>query len=96
MDHAKQDGVTPLFIAVQEGRRDVLALLLDKGADVNSHARIGEVTPLHIGAYKGDREMITFLLAHGADKNARMTSGERPVDLAQSQGHSTLVPLLTP
>jgi ankyrin repeat protein len=96
INHARQDGVTPLFVAVQEGRRDVVALLLQKGADVNAHALIGDVTPLHIGAYKGDQQMITFLLEHGAAKNARMTSGERPVDLAQTQGHTALIPLLTP
>lgn len=92
----RQDGVTPLFVAVQEGRRDVVALFLEKGADANAQARIGGVTPLHIGAYKGDHEIVTFLLEHGADKNARMTSGERPVDLAQSQGHKALIPLLEP
>lgn len=93
---ARQDGVTPLFVAVQEGRRDIVALFLQKGADVNTHARIGDVTPLHIGAYKGDQEMIMFLLMHGADKHARMTSGERPVDLAKTQGHTALIPLLEP
>lgn len=92
----RQDGVTPLFVAVQEGRRDVVALFLEKGADVNAQGRIGGVTPLHIGAYKGDHEIVTFLLEHGANKNARMTSGERPVDLAQSQGHKALIPLLEP
>ncbi|MBX3302795.1 MAG: ankyrin repeat domain-containing protein [Nitrospira sp.] len=95
-NYARQDGVTPLFVAVQEGRRDIVALLLEKGADVNDQARIGGVTPLHIGAYKGDQAIITFLLEHGADKNARMTSGERPVDLAQAQRHTALIPLLTP
>lgn len=96
MNDAREDGVTPLFVAVQEGRRDVLAPLLEKGADVNSHGRIGDVTPLHIGAYRGDQGIVTLLLEHGADKNARMASGERPVDLAQSQGHTALIPLLKP
>lgn len=96
MNPTRQDGVTPFFVAVQEGRLDVVALFLEKGADVNAQARIGGVTPLHIGAYKGDQAIVTFLLEHGADKNARMTSGERPVDLAQSQGHTALIPLLEP
>lgn len=96
MNPARQDGVTPLFVAVQEGRLGVVALFLEKGADVNAQARIGGVTPLHIGAYKGDQAIVAFLLEHGADKNARMTSGERPVDLATSQGHTALIPLLEP
>lgn len=96
MNHARQDGVAPIFIAAQEGQRDVVALLLEKGADVNAQARIGGVTLLHIGAYRGDQAIVTLLLQHGADKNARMSSGERPVDLADKQGHQSLIPLLEP
>lgn len=92
----RQDGVTPLFVAGQERRLDVLALLLEKGANVNVQAPIGGVTLLHIGAFRGDRETVTLLLRHGADKNARMTAGERPVDLARTQGHTALIPLLEP
>jgi ankyrin repeat protein len=92
----RQDGITPLFLAGQERRLDVLALLLEKGADVNVQAPIGGVTLLHIGAFRDDREIVTLLLLHGADKNARMTSGERPVDLARTQGHTALIPLLEP
>jgi ankyrin repeat protein len=96
INSARQDGVTPLFIAVQDGQQDVVALLLEKGADVNMQARVGGVTLLHIGAYRGDEKIVALLLQHGADKNARMSSGERPVDLAETQGHQTLIPLLEP
>jgi ankyrin len=93
---ARQDGVTPLFIAAQEGQREVVALLLKQGADVNAHARIGGVTVLHVGAFRGDHAIVTLLLQHGADKHARMSLSERPVDLARQQGHQTLIPLLEP
>lgn len=92
----RQDGVTPLFLAGQERRLDVLVLLLEKGADVNAQAPMGGVTLLHIAAFRGDREIVTLLLRYGADKNARMTAGERPVDLARTQGHTALIPLLEP
>lgn len=91
-----QDGVTPLSTAVQEGRREMVALLLEKGAQVQEQVQIGGTTLLHVAAYRGDQEIITLLLQHGADKQARMTSGERPVDLAQQQGHQALIPLLEP
>ncbi len=96
MNPIRQDGVTPIFIAAQEGQRQVVALLLRHGEDANAHAQISDVTLLHIAAYRGDQELITLLLQHGASKQARMTSGERPVDLAQAQGHMTLIPLLEP
>ncbi len=91
-----QDGITPLSIAVQEGRRELVALLLEKGAQVQEQVQIGGATLLHVAAYRGNQEIISLLLQHGADKQARMTSGERPVDLAQQQGHTTLIPLLEP
>ena len=96
MDQIRQDGVTPIFLAAQEGHRDIVALFLGKGAEVNQQARVGSVTLLHLGAYRGDQEMVSLLLTYGADKNARMSSGERPVDLARQQGHTTLIPLLEP
>lgn len=91
-----QDGVTPLSIAVQEGRPEIVALLLAKGAQVNEQVQIGGATLLHVAAYRGDQEIVSLLLQHGTDKQARMTSGERPVDLAQQQGHQALIPLLEP
>lgn len=91
-----QDGITPLSVAVQEGRREIVALLLARGARVNEQVQIGGATLLHVAAYRGDQEIVSLLLQHGADKQARMTSGERPVDLAQQQGHQALIPLLEP
>lgn len=96
MHPMRQDGVTPIFVAAQEGQREVVALLLKHGVDANVRAPIGDVTLLHVAAYRGDQELITLLLRHGAHKHARMTSGERPVDLAQAQGHTALIPLLEP
>ena len=96
MDQIRQDGVTPLFLAAQEGRREIVALFLAKGAEVNQQGRVGGVTLLHLSAYRGDQDMAALLLKYGADKNARMSSGERPVDLARQQGHTALVPLLEP
>jgi ankyrin len=96
MDQPRQDGVTPLFLAAQGGRRDIVALFLERGAEVNTQAWVGRLTLLHLGAYRGDQDMVTLLLKYGADKNARMSSGERPVDLARQQGHTALVPLLEP
>ena len=96
IDQPRQDGVTPLFLAAQDGRRDIVALFLEKGAEVNAQGRVGSVTLLHLGAYRGDQDMVSLLLKYGADKNVRMSSGERPVDLARQQGHTALIPLLEP
>jgi ankyrin len=81
---------------VQQGHKDIVAALLDNGVDVNVQPSIGGVTLLHVAAYRGDQEIIALLLKHGGNKNARMSSGERPLDLAEKQGHTALIPLLEP
>jgi len=96
VDQARQDGVTPLFVAARQGHRDIVALFLNKGANVNAQSGVGGVTLLHLSAYRNDQALITLLLQHGADKNARMSSGERPIDLARQQGYTALIPLLEP
>ncbi len=63
---------------------------------MKTQSRMGGVTLLHIAAYRGDQAIVTLLLQHGADKNARMSSGECPMDLAQTQGHTALISLLEP
>lgn len=93
---ARQDGVTPIFTAVQEGHRDVVALMLRHDPEVTRQTGFGGVTLLHVAAYRGDQKMVALLLEHGADKQARMSTGERPVDMARQRGHSALVPLLEP
>lgn len=96
VNQRRTDGMTPLSLAMQQGHRDVVTLLLNKGADVNGQVRMGGVTLLHVGAYRGDQTIIELLLKHGGDKNARLSTGERPVDLALQQGHTALVPLREP
>ena len=97
VNQPRHDGVTPLLIAVQEGRLDILTLFLEKGTNVRVRAPlVAGITLLHVAAHRGDQDIVRLLLDHGADKYARMSSGERPVDLARQHGHTELIPLLEP
>ena len=62
-------GVTPLYIAAQEGHEAVARALIEAGADVNKAIYNG-VTPLHIAAQRGHHAVVRALLAAGA-VNAR-------------------------
>ena len=55
--------------AAEFGRADAVALLLERGADVN--AMPGRATALHEAALRGDRPLVDLLLAAGADPSIR-------------------------
>ena len=70
------NGFAPLHWAAGGGSRDVTAVLLAKGADVNARAGDG-TTPLHTAAWHGQTEMVKFLLGQHAEANARRVEGAR-------------------
>jgi len=63
-----------VYIAALKGKYDVLGLLCEAGADVNSRARLG-VTPLIAAAREGSPECIKILLANGAAVNDKDLTG---------------------
>ncbi len=57
--------MTALHLAAVEGRRDVVELLLSKGADPNK-GDIDQVTPLRTAIFNDKKEIISLLRSHGA------------------------------
>jgi ankyrin repeat protein len=82
-----EQGVTVLHLASRATMPELVALLIDKGADVHARIPTGD-TPIHWAARAGasDRDnaeaTILVLLEHGADINARNNRGDRPIDYA--------------
>jgi ankyrin repeat protein len=65
-------GVSAAVLAAHSGFADLVAFLLDSGADANA-AKAG-FTALHEAVMRRDEKMAAMLLAHGADANARLGS----------------------
>ena len=60
---AKDNGCTPLFIAAQNGHKEIVQLLLAvPGININA-AKDNGCTPLYIAAEKGHKEIVQLLLA---------------------------------
>jgi ankyrin repeat protein len=66
-------GRTPLYMACDSGRVDVVKLLLDKGADANASGALSSA------ACQGHVELVKLLLDKGADVNARSKEGWTPL-----------------
>jgi ankyrin repeat protein len=83
----------PLHAAAAGRRADIVALLLERGANVNAKQH-GGWTALHAAAQNGDLEMIQTLLANGADTNLRADNNQTPLDLALTRGNQAAVEAL--
>lgn len=64
-----ETGQAPIHYACQRGYRDIVKMLLDKGADANVISNTS-VTPLHMAARSGNKEIVGMLVDAGADINA--------------------------
>ena len=85
--------VSCLFIAVLKGRKVVVQLLLDGGADPNKANENGE-TPLRQAAEDGHQDVVKLLLDKGADPDKADRDGYTPLQLATEYGHIDIIQLL--
>ena len=77
-----QSGSTMLATAALMGHTEIVKLLLEHGADVNTKSRDGG-TALHAAAFLGRIETVKFLLEKGADANLRSNIGGTAMDGAK-------------
>jgi ankyrin repeat protein len=84
---------TPLMAAAQIGATDIVKLLLEKKALPSAIAENG-ATALFFAAYAGKEGTVKALLDGGAQATAKDARGNRPVDLAHTKGHATIVDVL--
>ena len=86
-------GLTPLHLAAAQCHTNVLALLLNRGADANCTAK-DNATPLHLAAQEGCVDAVLLLLAKHANVNARDEQGRTPLKRAEAWGQDAIVNLL--
>lgn len=86
---------TPLMVAIEEKKHDVIDFLIAQGVDVNAPQPTGR-TPLMRAADKGDVTAVEKLLAAGADVNAFAHGIENKTALhfAANGGHDIVATML--
>jgi ankyrin repeat protein len=86
-------GFAPIHTAARTGHVDILALLLEHGADVDTRTIYGQ-TPLRWAAVYGEIDVGQYLLDCGADINARNNHNMTPLYPAAWNGHVGFVRML--
>jgi uncharacterized protein len=89
------DGWTALHLAAFFGHRDLVGVLIDRGADIDARSRSArfaqENTPLHAAAANRQTAAAEVLIDRGADINARDGRGFTPLGLAAGSRNDLLV-----
>jgi ankyrin repeat protein len=78
------EGQTPLDIAISKNRKEIIELLIAKGADIS----------LHTASRVGALAKVTSLIEKEADINTKDTSGRTALHYAVENGHQDVVELL--
>ncbi len=69
--NAQWFGRTPLHVASEEGKTEVIDLLLVKGADINAKSKFDK-TALDFAEKKGDKKTIDLLKSKGAKRASEL------------------------
>jgi ankyrin repeat protein len=89
------DGFSLLHLAAFFGKPDAVALLLERGADVDARGRGWMTgTPLNSAASARHADVVEILLDAGADPDARQAGGWTPLHSAAHNGDAETAGLL--
>ncbi len=91
--YASHGTTSPLFHAAGYGQRQVVQLLLDRGADANERDSDGS-TPLHIATTHGHELVVSLLIQRGANVNIHGYMQQTPLHIAASNGYEGIAQLL--
>eukprot|EP00434_Breviolum_minutum_P025449 symbB.v1.2.022488.t1/scaffold1997.1/size93120/1 len=87
------DWETPLHWAAAKGHRDVVQLLVEEKAEIESRCAVYR-TPLHLAAEEGHRDVVQLLLETNAEIEATDAFGCPPLQWAVAGGHKDVVQFL--
>lgn len=93
LDAEDVDGWTALHYASEKGHADVVALLLEEGANINAKDAMKK-TPLILAAAGGKEDVVKALLQHGASKAVKSVSGWDAKRYAEEGNHAGVLALM--
>lgn len=87
-------GMTPLQHAAYRGNYELCKLMLDCGADVNSHYHESGYTSLMFAGLAGKLNVVSLLLEHGASTTATNSVGRTASQMAAFVGNHDVVSII--
>ena len=84
---------TPLEYAIKKGNQEMVKILIENGADINTINKKGD-TPLTYAIQKGSKKMTRVLIEQGADINAMGKDGYTPLTYAIQKGNKEIMKML--
>ena len=97
---ARVNGSGAIVMAAEDGKMEMVKLLLNEGADINEigiehptdpRFREDMGTALHRAVERGQEEVVGFLLERGADAGLKDPMGRTPADLAKGKGNEKIL-----
>ena len=90
VNHAANDGWSPLVCAARQKHPDVIQVLIAAGADIEARDK-GLTTSLIFACQKGDHQIVKMLVEAGARVRARDDKGRSCLMMAAGFGHTETV-----
>ena len=90
LDHRDDDNNSALHLAVDENRTDIVQVLIDAGADIDTQNHAG-CSPLHSACASGTLEVLKLLVRGGAGVRTTNDQGRTCLHLAAELGHIDIV-----
>jgi rhodanese-related sulfurtransferase len=90
IEAVRENGFTPLMRAAKQGRADIVAMLLDLGAQRNSKNVDGN-NALWFACVADQPEVVDMLIAAGVDLDNRNDNGATPMMYAASSGKAAVL-----
>jgi ankyrin repeat protein len=85
------DQWTALHFAANEGKADIVSILLGQSdIDIDSQSTIGR-SPLHLASIRGHMSIVRMLVSKGANKNAKDFDENTPLHHASEFGHFEVI-----
>jgi len=93
-DETDSNNMTPLCYAAALDDREMCALLLDRGADINFRTPGERESALSCAVRSGDAVTVSFLLDRGASLNERDSHLRAPLHIAADRGEPEILKVL--